>query len=174
MIKFQRMKDTHLFLTNINKHYKMFFLITNIAIGKYYSKFFTQFIIGCVCYILAFFILKDFIASGTYQKYKCHIFFLVAIDAAFLVYRSKSQNVKTEDFKEDKLVAHTNEQENSTTEGKSLSPSSINISEEINDFKIMHDISISSDNYSLFSTSDDKNDNEKEEDKKDETTTPTG
>ena len=144
----------------------MFFLITNIVIGKYYPNLFTQFVVGFVCYLFAFFILKDFISPDTYQMYKYYILFLIGIDAIFLVYRAKSQNIPTEKIEMDETVESTPNSEDTVTEGKSLSPSSLSFSDEINDLKIIHDISTSSDNYSLFSS-----DVEKTDDKENQNTT---
>ncbi len=72
----------------------MFFLITHIFIGKYYPNLVTQFIIGCVCYVVSFLILRDIISVEIYEQYKYYGMALIGIDTAYLVYKGKScQNI---------------------------------------------------------------------------------
>ena len=67
----------------------MFFSITSILIGKYYPSLITQFIIGCSCYILSFFIIKDVISNDCLDEYKYYILSLIIVDISFLVYNVK-------------------------------------------------------------------------------------
>lgn len=75
----------------------MFFLLTHILIGKYYPNLITQFIIGCICYIVAYFLIRDTVSEEMYEQYKYYGFALVGIDTAFLIYKGKN---KTEIQKE--------------------------------------------------------------------------
>jgi len=67
----------------------MLFTIIHFTIGKYYPKFYTQFVMGCVIYTISIFILKDFISDTTYEKYKYYVLALVASDFSFFVYKTK-------------------------------------------------------------------------------------
>jgi len=60
-------------------------------IDKYYPQFFTQFIIGVVCYIIVFLILSELVPTMTYTEYKYHLFSLIGIDLAYLVYVARFQ-----------------------------------------------------------------------------------
>ena len=70
----------------------MFFLVTHILIGKYYPSLFTQFIIGCTCYILSFLIIKDVITDINFESCKYYVLALFAMDASFMIYKIKSNN----------------------------------------------------------------------------------
>lgn len=134
----------------------MFFLITNITIGKYYPNLFTQLVLGCICYIISFLFLKDFISCETYDKYKYYALCLIIIDSSYLFYKSKTK---------EKIINNNNrnvptvksEPETNTASDKSFDLYSTT-SSEVNDFKINHDLSTSSDNLDMFSTSDEKDD----------------
>lgn len=69
----------------------MFFLITHLVIDKYYPQIFTQFIIGVVCYIIVFLVLSELVPTMTYTEYKYHLYSLIGIDLAYLVYVAKFQ-----------------------------------------------------------------------------------
>lgn len=73
----------------------MFFLLTNISIGKYYPDIMTQFILGVVCYAIVFFILKDFITVKNYEAYKYYLGTAIVIDTTFLLYQYKYNSIKT-------------------------------------------------------------------------------
>jgi hypothetical protein len=73
----------------------MFFLLTNISIGKYYPDIMTQFILGVVCYAIVFFILKDFITAKNYEAYKYYLGTAIIIDTTFLLYQYKYNSIKT-------------------------------------------------------------------------------
>lgn len=73
----------------------MFFLLTNISIGKYYPDIMTQFILGVVCYAIIFFILKDFITVKNYEAYKYYLGTAIIIDTTFLLYQYKYNSIKT-------------------------------------------------------------------------------
>src|SRR5437868_11592610 len=75
----------------------MLFLIINSIIGKYYPKFITQFIIGCVSYSLFFLILHDFILDSTYNKYKYYALSLVIIDLSYFIYKTNFEEKITFD-----------------------------------------------------------------------------
>ena len=146
----------------------MFFLMTYILIGKYYPKITTQFVIGCVCYILSFFIINDMIESETSDKYKGHIISLIAIDAGFLLYRYKYEKktpVVISDINNINDINHDSIQNNvpivikPRNDNKTTSIRDTTLSSEINDFRITHD-SIFSETNELFSTSDFANDSE--------------
>lgn len=128
-----------------------------MIVGKYYPSILTQFIIGCTCYALSFFILKDLITSNTYDQYKYHILALIGIDSSFLLYyqihSNKNSNRLVVTY-EDTNKSNTKLETTTTTEPKSSSQQSISLTSELNDIKITHDISFSGDESecSLFST----------------------
>ncbi len=136
----------------------MFFLITNIVIGKYYPSLVTQLIIGCACYALSFFIIKDVMDSESFNEYKYYILSLIAADIIFITYKAKKCiNTKTtnQTFSN---ISKENKIDTTTSELKTGSMHSVTLSSEINDFRISHDLSVSdpNDENSMFSTSDDK------------------
>ena len=137
----------------------MFFLITHIIIGKYYPSLFTQFIIGCSCYVLSFLILKDMISSETFDQYKYYAVSLVAVDTAFMVYKAQSKSTSKHTINQDEIIESDKKPENTSTDLRTNSLPSVTLSSEINDYKITHDLSTSDENnYDLFSTSDEKSD----------------
>lgn len=71
----------------------MFFIITNIIIGKCYPNIMTQVIIGTICYVISFFILKDIIPPTIIENYKYWIYVLIFIDVCFLAYLYKYHSV---------------------------------------------------------------------------------
>ncbi len=137
----------------------MFFLITHLLIGKYYPSVITQFIIGCTCYILIFFIIKDIINSDCIKQYKYYALSLIAVDASFIVYKTKCQMDSTKPIQPYQSVQLENKTENTSTDLKTGSIHSVTLSSELNDFRITHDLSLSDgdiNNNSMFSTSDEK------------------
>jgi len=141
----------------MEKYYRMFFLTTNILIGKYYPNLFTQFIIGCACYILSFLIIKDIITLDNYKQYKYHVLCLIVIDTSYLIYLTNRkrhvQNINTQYEK----IEPNQKLENISTDLKTGSMPSITLSSEINDVRITHDLSLSDNQKnSIFSTSDEK------------------
>ena len=134
----------------------MFFLITHILIGKYYPSLVTQFIIGCTCYILSFFIIKDIIDEESFNECKYYVLSLIIADVIFIVYKTKSR-INISAIKQfPNHIVKENKVENFTTDLKTGSTHSVTLSSEINDFKITHDLSITdpNDENSMFSTSD--------------------
>ena len=128
----------------------MFFLGTYILIDKYYPNLLIQFIVGCVCYIFAFFIIKDMISEDFFEEYKCYIVSLITIDAIFMIYKIKS-------FKDNQNKIYT--LMNPLTKQDNLQND--NLSSEINDYKITHESSgqeTDNENH-LFSTSEEKPEN---------------
>jgi len=149
-----------------------------MIIGKYYPKFFTQFIIGCSCYVITFIILKDFISKRTYEKYKYYILSLIAVDISYLIYQAKTSGAKEKNTQQNKNITDAKTPEQSTTDAASSaltgnqahtgSAQSVTLSSEVNDFRVTHDLSSSDNNYSLFSSENEKSENEKSENEKSE------
>lgn len=162
----------------------MFFLITHILIGKYYSNIFTQFIIGCVLYVVSALIIHDIVSEKTYQQYKYYALFLIAADTTFIIYKAKtSPKTKEKEKIKDGILENSSDLKNSTNSeniknienmeniandstnvenpkkliasGRNENMQTLTLSSEIDDFKIVHDLSLSeSDNKnSIFSTS---------------------
>ena len=149
----------------------MFFLITNITVGKYYHNFLTQFIIGCIFYIATFisFSVKGFVTIATYEKYKYHFLTLIIVDVLYLLYRyntaHKEMDIHSNGTKSDtksirflsnpdieesdksnsiKRNDKTTENSDEVIVGKTTSMSSIDslsFNSESNDFKVSHNLS---------------------------------
>src|SRR5579863_4630367 len=81
-------------------YYKMFFIMTNILIGKYYPSIMTQVIIGVICYATAFFILKDIISVSVYHEYAYWIGSVILLDMIFVgyIYTYRSVNKPPEEI----------------------------------------------------------------------------
>ena len=140
----------------------MLFFIINLTIGKYYPKFITQFIIGCVLYAFVFLILNDFVSDDIYEKYKYYVLSLVIVDVSFLIYKTKFMNEeKMDTTSEEQLTISQNQQIESTsynTDEKntlsntdSQSEKSINLLSESNSINGL--IISESDENSIFSPS---------------------
>lgn len=71
----------------------MFFLIANLIMEKHYPEFMTQIVVGSICYVFAYFILRDTINMEEYSSY---FIFLAIIDTAYLVYQKKFNTVSQE------------------------------------------------------------------------------
>lgn len=146
----------------------MFFLITHITVGKYYTNFFTQFVIGCTCYMIFFLMLRDLISSQTYEKYKYYIFILIFVDLSFIIYKAKICNKNDTKLQTISVVRMQPEQISSTDLPTGSTPSITFSSSEVNDFKITHANPSSSDDYdqySLFSSENKSPTNPEEPDK---------
>ena len=163
----------------------MFFLITNITIGKYYNHFLTQFIVGCVFYTITFFIIKDLISNATFEKYKYYFLAVVGIDASYLVYKYNTtpkslhmlkKNIEAPIVKqpiqsqnsspiESKIEKITNdpkcEPPSKSSTSNNYSDLSIDLSSELNDYRVTHDISSEESTASLFSMTDEDEDKQK-------------
>lgn len=128
----------------------MFFLLTNISIGKCYPNIMTQFSIGIVCYAIIFFILKDFVTDKQYQKYKYYLGIAIVMDTAFLVYQYKYnsmeeneeinntidvKNIVTDIKPAPAILTNTKNKSQTTTE------MDISFSSNIEDFKVSLDLS---------------------------------
>lgn len=110
----------------------MFFLVTYLLISKYYPNMITQLIIGCSCYILSFFVIRDFLSSGFFEHYKYYIMTIFAADVSFFALKYKKSTVE-------KFITDT---ENNDF-----------IMLDADDYKITHEIEISTTNpdTSIFS-----------------------
>ena len=152
------MKLIQLFLSE--KYYKMFFLMTNLVVRKYYSRIVTQFIIGCTCYIVIFFIIKDLISENIYEKYKYYVLFLIIVDTMFLLYSIRTSPIKQINTQPQEKFTVKTISENIISDTQNENTPNLTLSSEINDFKITHDITLSDtmNNTSLFSTSESDND----------------
>ncbi len=126
-------------------YYKMFFLVTNIIIGKYYPSIITQFIFGIVCYSASFFILRDIITDNLYEEYKYCLGSLIMVDSLFILYQYKYNSVKKNIEENDKQDPSPKNVVMNTTEPVPKSSMSekfdISFSSDINDYKITHDLS---------------------------------
>ena len=71
----------------------MFFLIANLIMEKHYPEFITQLVVGSICYVFVYFILKDTI---NVEEYSSYFIFLAIIDTAYLVYQKKFNTVPQE------------------------------------------------------------------------------
>ncbi len=78
----------------------MFFLLTNIAIGKKYPSITTNFIIGLIAYLITIAIFVKVIGKIKAQSYIYYLVGIVIIDTAFLIYQYKfnSKKIKKEDL----------------------------------------------------------------------------
>lgn len=116
----------------------MIYLFTHIVIGKYYSNFLTQFIIGTVTYIVLYLMSREFVNSETFVENKYYLYSLIIIDLSFLLYRSK---LTKKYFKKDDIIEKINLAE-SETPGLSLSSANNSMTElSISDFKLDHSLS---------------------------------
>jgi hypothetical protein len=150
----------HLFL--IKTYYKMFFLITHVLIGKYYPSLVTQFLIGCTCYMLSFLIIKDTIFdSDNFDQYKYYVLTLAAIDVTFIFCKTKS-HVNAEKLS-NKHVEPKPKIIKKENDPKTNNMYTVTLTSEINDFRIIHDSSLSDSNVkkSMFSTSDENTEDKK-------------
>ena len=139
----------------------MFFLTTQVLIGKYYQNVFTQFIIGCTFYMLTFLIIKDIISNNSFNEHKYYILILIIIDASYMIYKIKSyrDNQKRAQLE---TLPYTNKPNNQTiADVKKINDQSVTLSSEIYGIKITHDLSIQDPNNEknqMFSSSDEKSD----------------
>jgi hypothetical protein len=120
----------------------MFFLFTNISIGKYYPNIVVQFVFGVVCYAISFFIMKDFISASTYEKYKYYMGIIVIVDTSFLVYQYKYNSINDSTIPSNVVKIPTEE---FTTEinSKTTLQSELDVSFTSDfDYKVMHDLSL--------------------------------
>ncbi|AYV85073.1 MAG: putative ORFan [Satyrvirus sp.] len=134
----------------------MFFSAIHITVGKYYPNLFMQIIFGSICYVIFFFIIKSICPDVNYEKYKYCILFVIIFDIILLVYltrfRTNSKNSEEKIDVKNELGAGADKVLNPN----SLSLNSTSLSSEANDFKVTHDPSSSDENYSIFSTSENK------------------
>lgn len=137
----------------------MFFLITHILINKHHPNLVTQFIIGCTCYVVLFLIVQERFGWEVIEPYKYYILTLIAIDVGFLVYQTKSemgsrQQVETHIMIEPVGCTDTDSMIDRSATTCSLHSSTL--SSEIDDYKISHDLDLTSDDaLTMFSSSDD-------------------
>lgn len=124
-----------------------------MIIGKYYPNFFTQFLVGCVFYTIAFFILIDIIPEKIYNEYKYYMVTLISADLSFLVYKAKFTESPQKEEDEKNIIDNTDENTTERWNNYTNSATTIDISSDINDFRITHDISSSeANNDDLFSS----------------------
>ena len=122
----------------------MFFLISNITIGKCYPSFMVQFITGIIFYVVTLLVLQEIVGYSVLVEYKAHICSLLVIDLAYLIYVVK-------------FCIHDNI--TLSPEEKSVQIKSIDrnhdLSENSDEFKITHETSDSIDDL-MFSLSESK------------------
>jgi len=135
-----------------NKSIIMLFLIINLTIGKYYPKFLTQFIFGCVIYIFLLFIVTDFISDQIYEKYKYYALSLFVIDVTYLIYKTKYTNMETivQDHKNKSKIVFTDEKSIASASDQWTSE----LSKEAASPIVINGLSVTdSDNNNIFSAS---------------------
>jgi len=97
----------------------MFFLITHLIMEKYYPDIMSQFLVGSICYIFSYFILKDTIIN--IDQYKYYFLFVVVIDSLYLWKQQKNESPSLNMEEPPKLVS----------EEKELTPTEENINSSI-------------------------------------------
>jgi len=140
----------------------MFFSITHILIDKYYPKLFMQLLIGFACYMVALIMICDVNKKKLNPRYKYYALLLVVMDTTLMIYISKSNSKSKQTVKVSNLTESDNGTNTQTIDETEFD--SNNLSSEINNFKITHDLSQTTEDmsHSIFSTSeeffaDDKN-----------------
>jgi hypothetical protein len=134
------------------KNYNMFFLITHATFNKFYPNKFTQFVIGIIFYFVAFMILREIIDGDLYEEYKFHLVSLLIIDASYLIYlhhfsnrdaNDKSDIINTQTPVNPSTTSMFSKNDTDVKNNNNASPSydDIYILSEMNDFKVMHDVS---------------------------------
>lgn len=142
----------------------MFFLLTHIFIGKHYPKLLTQFIVGCILYIISITLLLDITNKVLYDNYKYYIYGLICIDTIYFIYVNKNTNKNneqnTETILSEKQKNSESEKKKSESDGISHSQNKSKISEsilisssDINDYKIEHIANTSDNSESIFVSS---------------------
>jgi hypothetical protein len=124
--------------------------MTNMSIGKYYPNICTIFMVGCLLYVVSFFIIKDLLTDDGYQKYKSYIWSLIIIDFVYLIYIAKYANHNKKMSQIDISIPPSKEM----FEKSENDSDSITLSSEIDDIRLTHDIETTSNDFSIFSTSD--------------------
>lgn len=121
----------------------MFFLLTHTSINKYYPNPLIQIIVGCILYLITFFIIKDVFdaKSSFYSKYKYYLLILITLDIVYIIYITKqimdANQVDKNTF--DKSLINKNRAVSTENRSTTYSDLTLNTS-ELDDFKIIHDI----------------------------------
>lgn len=108
--------------------------MTHWVLAQYYPSLVTQIIIGCTCYIILLFAIKDFI--NDYDSLMYYALALVLLDVSFLISVIHKKQP----------VYHLSLQLN-----QNIQPDQIESSET--DYRITHDLTLTDTNTSIFSTS---------------------
>lgn len=129
----------------------MFFLIVNKTVGKYCHSFKTQFLIGCFCYIITYFVMQDVMDIDIYNKYKYYLLTIFVVDASYLIYKHNKECKKMISL--EKSSVRLSKETSSSDIEISISdiPKSIATLSDLDDVKIGHDMT--SDEQSLSSIS---------------------
>jgi hypothetical protein len=137
----------------------MFFLTTNVFIGKYYPSLLTQLIIGCTFYVTTFFIFKDIMSDDHIDDSKYYILILVILDASFLIYKIKTYR-DNQRRKQSVSLNQSSKINNDKNLSKNNNIQNATLSSEMYDMKITHDLSAQDFNRDnqIFSASDEKSD----------------
>lgn len=140
-----------------------------LFVAPHYPQKSVQIIVACICYVAAYIFVCSVmeIDSSTYDKYKCYVLSIVAIDAIFWAYRTKNNRPKTES----KIILDKDDDENKnvennaeTTEKQSelrvpelsmMSQSSLTHSTTLNsemyDYHLVHDTTTTDNNVPILS-----------------------
>ena len=129
----------------------MFFLIVNKTVGKYYQSFKTQFLIGCFCYIITYFVMQDVMDIDIYNKYKYYLLTIFFVDGSYLIYKHNKECKKMVSL--EKSSVRLSKETSSSDIEISISdiPKTIATLSDLDDVKIGHDMT--SDEQSLSSIS---------------------
>ena len=137
----------------------MFFLITHILINKHHPNLATQFIIGCTCYVVLFLIVQERFGWDRIEPYKYYILALIAIDVSFLVYQTKIEMRSRRQVETHIMIEPVGRTDTDSMISRSPTTCSLHsstLSSEIDDYKISHDLDLTSDDaLTMFSTSED-------------------
>ena len=131
----------------------MFFLTTHVLIGKYYPKLLTQFIIGCTCYIITFFVFNEVSPDDFFDNAKYYILTFIILDASFMIYKIKSLRDAQRQRQFRSFDPYTKNNKLNDPQN-----SNITLTSEIHDIKITHEQSQHDIENQMFSTSDEKPD----------------
>lgn len=82
----------------------MSFLMTNIAIGKYYPGIFTQICVGLVAYVILIFMASDILSEQFIQDNFYYIATIIFVDIMFVAYQYRYNSIiKAELMTSDKI-----------------------------------------------------------------------
>lgn len=130
----------------------MFFYAIHNLLGKHFQKAVTQFVIGCIAYVLFTLLIVKTVGTSFLEEYTYLIMIIIILDSMYIAYIINTEhsmnNKRKHIYHKVSMEKTLNNKSNEIFSNKSIHNQTL--TSEINDFKITHEASSENNSSSIF------------------------